>query len=258
MQTTAITSKKSLFQGDIFNIKNMRLKQRPGDGRSKHISLSKCYPTIKIKDVKFGILITQSCDLDHRDEDFLYLTVGFLEPLEKYVQKLIKADELTKNKFTFKINGNDFDIYNKTKLVKKIQDNLDRLFKNNLPWAFFISISEGLFIINLTKTVPIRWEHQALVKRRLKYRLKDQFRSKLSWKYASLFGRAGADDYSKQELKKLSNDVLRMVEQNNLISKGIILNEKPYQRLKQVENPNAKDRNTVFTNVMKTLKKKKL
>lgn len=44
-----------------------------------------------------------------------------------------------------------------------------------LPWAFFISISEGLFIVNLTKTVPIRWEHQSLIKRRLKYRLKDQF-----------------------------------------------------------------------------------
>jgi hypothetical protein len=256
--------KTNLSQGTIFSIRNLELVI---DGNRE--SLSRIYPFVNFSKIKHAVVLTQSCDLVHdrvlekngvtiekgsRPEKYdvrvpkvPHITFCLLEPIEVFIEKFTK---LSKKDFSLTLDeyvkgiSDDFtvEILSKEKALEKIQAELDKLFQNNHPWAFFISLppksSKKYYFVNLTKILPIKMAHYETILSKAGFNLSTEFCDKLAWKLSYLYGRVGTKDYSRAEIKKISADILSIAEKNifKLSKKFKDIDAKNFGELKSVLN----------------------
>lgn len=232
--------KNNLSQGTIFSVQKLELEI---DGKKE--KLSKIYPFVNFTNINHAVVLTQSCDLvydlvlekngvtldkgtkpekyDMRIPKVPHLTFCLLEPIDVFIEKFAK---LSKNDFSFVLNDYvggisksfDVEIFSKEKALAKIQSELDKLFQNNHPWAFFISLppksSKKYYFVNLTKILPVKISHYETILGNAEFNLSTEFCDKLAWKLAHLYGRVGTKDYTRAEIIKISNDILKIAEKN--------------------------------------------
>ncbi len=158
MQTRSVSSKKTLKQGTIFSIKNIKFNSTD---KKKKLKFNDIYPEVKLQNITYGIILSQSCDLVKRNKTpslkTPYILTALLEPIEKFIEQkyslqvneLLRKYSLSRNKYTF------IDIEN---LKEHLHKNCQRLFGNRETFYFFVSLGTGkrqrMFYVNLVKCFP--------------------------------------------------------------------------------------------------------
>ncbi|MCY0990649.1 hypothetical protein OV203_26130 [Nannocystis sp. ILAH1] len=214
---------KNLQQGSIFKIQGLTFAQKEG----KALSLEDFYPHIGLEGVQYGIVVSQSCDLvwdeaaagaaKDRPAKVPYISIGFLEPFSKYVQKA--GVEWDKAKVSWmgpddegEGDETEYTFVSAHRLSTILARSMRDLLQNNEKCYFFISFPENpliekYFVLNLTKLVPIRVSHYPALRDRVTHQLTTEFENKLGWKLAELYGRVGTKDYETDELAGIIEDL---------------------------------------------------
>ncbi|RZF21168.1 hypothetical protein DAY19_14415 [Halobacteriovorax vibrionivorans] len=273
--------KYNLSQGTIFEISKLRLEI---NGRKRAIRT--IYPEVNFKNIKYAVLLTQSCDLvndlvfekkggkldkgpfpqkyKYRTTKVPHLTFCLLEPIDKFIDRFT-----TINKDDFIIDLDDYidglsstfnvDIFSKERALVTIEKEVERLLQNNHPWAFFVSLppksKKQYFFANLTKILPVKVTHYESILDLAEFQLSGEFSDKLAWKLASLYGRVGTKDYSSVEIKKISSDIFTIVENKvfGLSKKFTDFDSDTFKKLKKELNK-AKSSATPEVNVAQAIK----
>lgn len=240
MQATKLKKdeKFNLSQGYIFKVSKLKLTI---DGKKKGIE--RVYPEVNFTNIKYAVLLTQSCDLvndkvfessggkldkgnkpekyKYREPKVPHITFCLLEPIDKFIDRFAN---INKDDFIIKLDDYieglsdsfDVDIFSKERALNKLEKEVEKLIQNNHPWAFFISLppkSKKLyFYANLTKILPVKINHYESLLSLAEYKLSGEFSDKLAWKLASLYGRVGTKDYTSQEFKDISSNIFSIVE----------------------------------------------
>lgn len=199
MQTKRIqkpSTLKGLDQGHIFQIKTLKLL----DG-SVEKGFSDFYPRIDLSKIEKGIVISQSCDLEHKKVP--YITVGLLEPFSKVPTWMFRDTY-------FESQGTKYDkfgFWNSESIVKFMSRQLKLLIQNNDAANFFVTLkgkNNRYFYVNLTKLFPIRIEHYDAILKKVTHRTGDGFKQLIGWKMANLYGRVGVDNYTENQVKNIA------------------------------------------------------
>jgi hypothetical protein len=201
MQTRKIAKRpSSLVQGHLFNLKNLKFS----DGQDTY-TFESFYPEVEIKEVKKGLVVTQTCDLEHRKSP--YLTIGLLEPFSKNPLALLENDEeFLKSVFLVREDVQSaffcFDSYK-----KKLEKDLGSFIQNRSQYYLFLSIQAGAttsyFYVNLTKLFPIRCSNYEEILKNVTHQVKGDFQHLIGWKMANLYGRVGVTDYAPSGLQTI-------------------------------------------------------
>lgn len=266
---------KHLQQGSIFEIFGLTLFHE-----GKALSLRDFYPHLSLEGVRYGIVVSQSCDLVRddvaegaerdRSPKVPYISIGFLEPFPRYVQR----SGVDWNKARLAWMGPDdegegdeteYTFISSQRLRTVLSRSMRDLLQNNEKCYFFVSFpgnspSERYFVLNLTKIVPIRVAHYSAILERVTHQLTTEFENKLGWKLAELYGRVGTKDYKTSELDFLIEelqDVIGPVIMSELTRAIKVEDEKLFEKAqalaKKTKN-NASARAELFLEVIRSRK----
>lgn len=238
MQTYQINStnkkklRNSLLRGAICRIDNLKLEIDDENGNSKKVKIKDFYPHIKFDSIKYAVVLNHSCSLSREHKVICtapYLNIGFLEPIEKFLNKTFSLDfegSLVKFEKDHHLENNKPKVclYNKDEFQKKIKKKLEMIFQNNNDWNFFIAIGKknpDLFLVNLLKTVPIKSNHYNEIFKKVRYQLHEEFADAIGWKIAELYGKVGTTDYTLEETSRLVDKTIDVI--NKKILKDFVV-----------------------------------
>ncbi|WP_434419818.1 hypothetical protein [Nannocystis pusilla] len=181
-------------------------------------TLSQFYPKVKIEGVRHGIVLSQDCDLAWKK--LPYITIGFLEPISRYIQR-DKNWSGARLPWNLELKGekHQFILVSPEYLLSNLKQKLTTLLKNEEPYHFFVrfeneaELEYRYCVVNLTKSVPIRMDHYDAIREKVACQLDTPFARKLGWKFASLYGRVGTEDPSEETLKLILGDLRETVDE---------------------------------------------
>jgi hypothetical protein len=219
MSIQILTTEKdteSLYQGDIIFIDDVI--------RENLIAYNKT----KADTCDFTIILTQSCDLVKRSElgnkcKAQLLHLGFLSSFDEYfVDNLSKYCENG-------LFGGKISIIEQGK-AQKLQNNLERLFNNNLSDLFFIPEDNGQglsshYVVDLRDQCLISFNYYDNLLMNKRCELEEIYRAKLGYMVSQLFSRIGTKDWDKDELNSMLKSMIN--------EKSIIL---PKEKIKLVKD----------------------
>ena len=208
MQTRSVSNKRILKQGTIFSIKNIKFASTD---KKKKLKFSDIYPEVKLQNITYGIILSQSCDLVRRDKaPFLktpYILTALLEPIEKFIEQKysLQIDELL-NKYS--LSHSKYTFIDMENLKKHLYRDCYRLFGNRETFYFFVSLGTGkkqrMFYVNLVKCFPFKIMHYDTFTQNAKYELKPDFANKLGYMLSYIYGRVGIPDYTREQVNNLT------------------------------------------------------
>jgi len=179
------------------------------DGNGSY-SFSDFYPHVDLSGVQKAIVVTQTCDLEHRK--LPYITIGLLEPFTK--------NRAVGNFFTDPQIGalipvyNEYAFYNPTAIRDEIKKEIDGLIQNNPDYSsylLFLSIkreqNDKYYFANLTKLFPIRSENYDAILEKVTHRTVAGFDYLLAWKMAALYGRVGVQNYPSKKTQEIAEAI---------------------------------------------------
>ena len=219
----------SLKQGSIFSLEDLSFTD-PEDPK-KTYSLKDFYPMLTLEGVKHGIVLSQSCDLyrdGKRAEKLSHIMVGFLEPFGAYIGRMALDWNKSIVRWRNPDDPNEWTLLYLKAMESPVKKELKDLLQNNLKFGFFISfmnelVEDRYFIVNLTRTVPLRAVHYGGLLRQVTCELTTEFENKLGWKLAELYGRVGTTDYADSELNEIVVDLLDVALPNAVPQQGTTL-----------------------------------
>ncbi len=188
-----------------------------GDILDRHPELIKYleskFPSfIKIKNQKFFIILTQSCDLVERDKGkpkSPYITIASVKPVEEAIlSEARKYQEWWQVPYNL-IPSNKYD-----KLIMFTESLID----NNIQNYFYIHQDLSLNISGhncafLAESISMNIESYKICKKARLAHLKETFRAKLGWLVGSMYNRVGTQEYDqeygKNEARKHANRLMR-------------------------------------------------
>ena len=103
MQTNRVRKPKLLQQGSVFSLDNLLFNDTKS---SKDKTINDFYPEIDLSETKYGIVLSQSCDLFRdakRNVKLSHISIAFLEPFKKYIQFFLGDIELNSPKYRIEI-----------------------------------------------------------------------------------------------------------------------------------------------------------
>jgi len=257
MQVVKISkSQKNLRQGTIFSFKSIKFD----DGGTNTLTFSQMYPKVRLKNISYAIVLSQTCDLVEEGTRTIktpYVQVGLLEPAEVYfTEEFIEEFKKVVSRNTTELNlGADgkHRFLNEEKITLWIEEKLLKIFQNNNPFYYFITIKQGktlrLFNVNLSKTFSLRGKHHKAMRNASKYQLKPFFENKLGWKLAEIYGRVGTPDYKAAEINKLSSILSKKVEKAvSEFKSGNKVSNDIFERVKKANgNGTLQERKDIFS-----------
>jgi hypothetical protein len=186
MQTNRAQKPKLLQQGSVFLLDNLLFNDTKS---SKNKKIKDFYPEIDLSETKYGIVLSQSCDLfrdANRSIKISHISVAFLEPFKKYIQFFIGDTELNSQKYRNEITvqKQKFVFVDQESIDDQIEKKLETILNNNHPWLYFVSIKtkkEQLYLVNISKMVPLKAEHYDTILNNVKFHLKREFSDKLGF-----------------------------------------------------------------------------
>ncbi len=260
----------------IFEIPSLKL-----DFDKAKKTIKELYPEASLDNVKYGLILTQSCDLVHdkffeqqggtldKDEKNNYkyrlpkiphITFCLLEPINSYISEFLSKNE---SKFLFKIEdpvptNKTTNVLSSSKALKLVLREFGRFFQNNHPWAFFITIQskdrKEYYFVNLTKILPLRIIHYSSILQNSKFQLTNEFSNKLAWKLATLYGRIGTKDYSRKAITEIIKDILEISQKefSSLTDDSIDIEPLDFDALKKnlERERNLKKRNEILQDLL--------
>ena len=259
MHLQSVSNATQLSQGSIFSLKGLSFTHK-----GVSLTLSDFYPKVRIDGIQHGIVLSQSCDLvtkDGRKPKIPYITVGFLEPLSRYIQR-DKAWERAAIPWTLqhKDESIPYTFISPDFLRDALRDKFSALLKNEDNCHFFVLFDEEkedpdrrYCIVNLTKAVPIRIEHYNEICPKVTYELTTQFANKLGWKIAELYGRVGTDDFDKAGARRILNEFQDMIDREltaAVPSPPIRLKEKDFRRAEKLRNSGEPERQRFIVEIL--------
>ena len=221
MQTEKVGKKKpqQLVQGHIFELSETRFPVQKTD-KNKHPVLDSdgqsiledktfwdFYPFAEFENINYGIIITQSCDLENRKAP--YLTVGVLEDIDSNVSELLDRGFFIENFREFQGK----QIFCSETLLENLSKKLDDLIQNKTEgnnYHLFFELDKKkrrFFYVNLTKLFPIKGVHYDNILRKVKYQVIGDFQHLIGWKLANLYGRVGVDNYTTEQQSKIISEL---------------------------------------------------
>ena len=208
MQTRSVSNKNSLKQGTIFSIKNIKFNSTD---KKKKLKFNDIYPEVKLHNVTYGIILSQSCDLVKREkEPFLktpYILTALLEPIEKFIEQKysLQANELLGE---HSLSYSKYIFIDTENIKKQLYKHCQRLFDNRETFYFFVSLGAGtkqrMFYVNLVKCFPFKIMHYDTFIQNAKYELKPDFANKLGYMLSYIYGRVGIPDYTREQVNSLT------------------------------------------------------
>ena len=232
----------SLKQGSIFSLEGLSFTDL--EDPKKAYSLKDFYPMLTLEGVTHGIVLSQSCDLyrdGKRTEKLSHIMVGFLKPFGAYIGRLALDWNKSIIRWRNPDDPNEWTLLHLKSMESPVKKELRDLLQNNLKFGFFISFENELlearyFIVNLTRTIPLRVVHYGELLRQVTRELTTEFENKLGWKLAELYGRVGTTDYADTELNEIVVDLLDIALPNAVPQQGTTLrvNEDQFKRAKAI------------------------
>ena len=137
MQTRSISNKKTLKQGTIFSIKDIKFDSTD---KKKKLKFNNIYPEVKLHNITYGIILSQSCDLVRQKKaPFLktpYILIALLEPIEKFIEQKysLQASELLGK---YSLSHSKYTFIDMENLRKHLHRDCHRLFVNRETFYFF-------------------------------------------------------------------------------------------------------------------------
>ena len=208
MQTKSVSKNRILKQGTIFSIRNIKFDSID---KKKKLKFSDIYPEVKLRNITYGIILSQSCDLVKLDKvphfKTPYILTALLEPIEKFIEQKysLQVDKLYSKYSLFHSKCIFVDMEN---LKKRLHKDCSRLFENKETFYFFVSLDTGkrsrMFYVNLVKCFPFKIMHYDTFTKNAKYELKQNFANKLGYMLSYIYGRVGIPNYTKEEMSNLT------------------------------------------------------
>ena len=251
-----------LRQGTVVSIVDLKFSNESKYSRKKEISFKDMYPEVNLTGVTYGIILTQTCDLvlnKEREISAPYINFVLAEPIDRYIddeynEKLNKIYE----KYSLQFAPDDkrnYTLRDRESILDLVTKDFARLFQNNDKYLYFLVLPWGIksrmYILNLTKVFPFRRQHNKVFLKKSKYQLKPFFENKLGWKIANLYGRVATPDYKKTDLKELTRNLLKRIEDKNKYERNAIeIKDDDFKEAKNLRNASLKKRSEFFTELM--------
>lgn len=215
MQINRVRKPKLLQQGSVFSLDNLSFNDTKS---SKNKTMNDFYPEIDLSETKYGVVLSQTCDLfrddsERRNVKLSHISIAFLEPFKKYIKLFLKDEDLNSEKFKnpIQIQNTEYIFVDQESIDKQIESKLSAILNNNHPWLYFISIKlkikEQLYLVNISKILPLKVDHYDVILSNVKFHLKTEFANKLGWKIANFFGRVGTTDYTQTQKRSIAKNI---------------------------------------------------
>ena len=259
MQVNKIGQQKKIRQGTIFSISGIKV---PKSERSKKlIQFKNMYPEVDLKGVTYGIVLSQTCDLvetENRSIKIPYINISLVEPIDRFISDDYK-DKIekifNKHSFDYSIKSHKIKITNRDSIIHGFKKSFNSIFQNNEKYLYFLVLpwrqKSRMFVVNLTKSFPLKSQHSRLIQEASKFQLEPFFESSLGWKMVDLYGRVGTPDYKDKELSILSKNLLKRVlkaaKDNN---ERLELSAEEFEKIKATRNATVKEKTDTFIKVM--------
>ena len=208
MQTRSVLDKDTLKQGTIFSIRNIKFDST---NKKKKLKFKDIYPEVKLHNITYGIILSQSCDLVRREKEpplkTPYILTALLEPIEKFIEQkyALQADKLLGK---YSLSHRKLTFIDRENLRNHLRKNCQRLFDNRETFYFFVSLGAGknqrMFYVNLVKCFPFKIMHYDTFIQNSKYELKPDFANKLGYMLSYIYGRVGIPDYTREQVNSLT------------------------------------------------------
>lgn len=233
MQATEIRKTKTfLEQGTIFKIEDLEFQTEDGPA-----TLEDFYPHLNQEGIKFGIVLSQDCDL-YRDKKrkptLSHISIALLEPATSKFSSLQTSplDKFYHNPFGagHPLEGKTF--VDQEGLDKRIASDLERILNNNHPYQYFLALGrkrgakkKDYYLVNVSKMVPIKVDHYDTLLKNSAYQLRTEFANKLGWKIANYYGRVATPDYGPKQMQEIANDLYSAVRKGDTENLSLLSSE---------------------------------
>lgn len=194
-----------LRQGSIFNFGGLKFKV---EKEKDPVGFDYFYREVDLKDIQYGIVVTQDCDCVLGQQKITHLNVGLLEPIDrKKKENPLEILDMDGKSFIKEFLGLKF--YVEDEIENQLKQKMADLVDNKSAHFIFIEIESRFYYVNLAKIFPLKLQHYPEILANTEYELANGFNYLLGWKMANMFGRVGVDLYNSKRRSEITKKIVQ-------------------------------------------------